>query len=312
MIGTDVSVAASLLEQGKLVGIPTETVYGLGANALDPEAVLSIFKAKNRPSFDPLIVHISDVEWISELTTSFPEKAQLLAKAFWPGPLTLILPKSNRIPDVVTSGLPFVGIRMPRHPLTQKLLSEIDFPLAAPSANPFSYVSPTTAQHVEDQLGDRINYVLDGGPCKVGIESTIVSFEIPTEPRILRFGGLDPQRIEDLIGPIKEDVSTNSNPTAPGQLDKHYATKKSILLLDSLDELRQYDPRSYYIIGYGKPDIPLSYNLSEKTDSNEMASKLFSALRLADQASQQTIVVCRVPDTGLGRAINDRLQRAQA
>ena len=169
MIGTDLSVAKQLLEADKLVAIPTETVYGLAANALHTNAVLTIYKAKNRPSFDPLIVHVSSVDWVNKLTVDVPKKALELMDAFWPGPLTLILPKSGLVPDIVTSGLRYVGVRMPRHQMTKALLSTLDFPLAAPSANPFSYVSPTTAQHVEDQLGNKIEYILDGGPCIVGI-----------------------------------------------------------------------------------------------------------------------------------------------
>lgn len=312
MTGTDVSVAVDLLHEGKLVAIPTETVYGLAANAFMEEAVLEIFKAKNRPVFDPLIVHISDLDQVSDLTVGFPEKARKLAEKFWPGPLTLILPKSNRIPDVVTSGLPFVGIRMPRHPLTHELLSKLDFPLAAPSANPFSYVSPTTAQHVEDQLGEKVDYILDGGPCKIGLESTIISFENPTHPKVLRFGGLSVEDIEDVVGKVEVSVSNNSNPTAPGQLDKHYATRKQLILLDSPDQLDQYSNEEHFIIGIGSdPEERFSFNLSVTGDLEEAATNLFKALRIADQSAQSSIVASKVPNNGLGRAINDRLQRAR-
>lgn len=312
MIGKDVSTAVDLLKQGKLVAIPTETVYGLAANAFDEQAVLNIFKAKNRPSFDPLIVHISKVTWVEKLTTQFPEKARQLADRFWPGPLTLILPKSSKIPDVVTSGLPFVGIRMPRHPLAMETLNRLDFPLAAPSANPFSYVSPTTAQHVEDQLGERIPYILDGGPCTVGLESTIISFENPNHPKILRYGGLNPDHIESLIGPVEVAVSNNSNPSAPGQLDKHYATRKPIDLVESNSELAIYTKEEYYVIGYGDDADNFSFNLSPTSNLEEMASQLFVALREADKAVQQKIAVAKVENDGLGKAINDRLQRARA
>jgi len=311
MIGTDVSVAADLLTHGKLVAIPTETVYGLAANAFSSSSVLQIFKAKNRPSFDPLIVHISDLSWVDKLTLQFPEKAKRLADKFWPGPLTLILPKSKLVPDVVTSGLPFVGIRMPRHPMTIDLLQHLDFPLAAPSANPFSYVSPTTAQHVSNQLGDRIDYILDGGPCIVGLESTIISFENADHPTVLRFGGLSLEEIEDVVGGLKVSDSNNSNPMAPGQLDKHYATKKPIKLVDDVAELLQFDKDEYFVIGFGEPASHLSYNLSPTSNLDEIASNLFTSLRLADEASQSLNVASKVPDTGLGRAINDRLERAQ-
>ncbi|MFZ4635519.1 MAG: L-threonylcarbamoyladenylate synthase, partial [Saprospiraceae bacterium] len=176
-IGSDLSRAVHLLNDGYLVGIPTETVYGLAGNALNPAAVASIFEAKNRPSFDPLIVHISDATELTRYALTLPEAARRLASLFWPGPLTLLLPRRAVIPDLVTSGLDRVALRVPAHEMALQLLQALDFPLAAPSANPFGYVSPTTAQHVVDQLGGRIPYVLDGGACAVGLESTIVGFE---------------------------------------------------------------------------------------------------------------------------------------
>lgn len=307
MTGTDVSVAKNLLEDGKLVAIPTETVYGLAANALDSEAVLSIFKAKNRPSFDPLIVHISALEWVDKLTTSFPTNAKQLAETFWPGPLTLILPKSELVPDIVTSGLPFVGIRMPRHELTRELLTQLSFPLAAPSANPFSYVSPTTAQHVADQLGDKIPYILDGGDSIIGLESTIISFENPNQPAILRFGGITQLEIEKEIGPVTVSISNNSNPTAPGQLDKHYATTKKTHLVKQVYELLQFND-SVFCIGYGEGIF--DYNLSPTSNLDEMASQLFKALRKADDSNKDEVAIALVPDSGIGKAINDRITRA--
>ncbi len=309
MIGTDISYASGILRNGGLVGIPTETVYGLAGNAFDEDAVLNIFKTKNRPSFDPLIVHVSALSSIRILTTQFPVKAKKLADAFWPGPLTLILPKSDVVPDVVTSGLPFVGVRMPRHPMTVELLKGLDFPLAAPSANPFSYVSPTTAEHVEDQLGDKIDYVLDGGPCGVGVESTIVSFETPDKPTVLRFGGLGLENIEKLIGKVEVSVSNNSNPSSPGQLDKHYATRKSLQLVEHPSDLIPLDKMSKYTIGYGAGEF--SFNLSPASNLDEIASNLFKALRLADEADQPMIVASKVAPEGIGRAVNDRLERAK-
>lgn len=308
MIGTDVSVAKQLLETGKLVAIPTETVYGLAANALDKEAVLSIYKTKNRPSFDPLIVHIGSTKWLSKLTTEVPSSALDLITSFWPGPLTVILPKSNLVPDLVTSGLPFVGIRMPRHPVTLELLQSLDFPLAAPSANPFSYVSPTTAQHVADQLGNKIEYILDGGPCIVGLESTIVSFEEPDHPKILRFGGIDQVAIQEVIGPVSVSISNNSNPSAPGQLDKHYATGKPTHLVNKPYELLQFNQDTVFTIGYGEGLF--DYNLSPTQNLDEMAQQLFTALRLADASAQPEVAIAKVPDMGIGQAINDRMTRA--
>ena len=172
--GTDLILAKKLLTEGKLVAIPTETVYGLAANGLDETAVAGIFSAKNRPTFDPLILHVASIEQAQSLCTDWPEMADKLARAFWPGPLTLILPKADHVPDLTTSGQPTVGIRMPNNRLTLELLSTLPFPLAAPSANPFGYVSPTNAQHVADQLGDRIDYILDDGDCSVGIELSLI------------------------------------------------------------------------------------------------------------------------------------------
>jgi L-threonylcarbamoyladenylate synthase len=175
--GTDIEKCAQLLREGKLVAIPTETVYGLAANAFNQDAVVSIYEAKNRPFFDPLIIHTDSVDKAKNFVSFFPEKAKRLADVFWPGPLTLLLPRSNEVPDVVTSGLDNVAIRVPDHELTLKLLEQLDFPLAAPSANPFGYVSPTEPEHVQKQLGNKIPYILDGGKCKVGIESTIIGFD---------------------------------------------------------------------------------------------------------------------------------------
>jgi L-threonylcarbamoyladenylate synthase len=199
-IGKEVNRASQLLREGQLVGIPTETVYGLAANALDADAVLRIFEAKGRPHFDPLIMHLPDADAVKVHVRDIPPMALQLMDAFWPGPLTLVLPKQSHVPDIVTSGLDTVAVRVPSHPMTQALLRQLDFPLAAPSANLFGHVSPTTAQHVNAQLGDRIPYILDGGATTVGLESTIVGFEegIPT---IYRLGGLGVEEIERVVGP---------------------------------------------------------------------------------------------------------------
>ena len=191
--GTDVERAKQLLCSGNLVVIPTETVYGLAGNALNPRAVAAIYEVKNRPSFNPLIIHTDRLEKVTEYVASVPRVAQELAQAFWPGPLTLLLPKTDKLPDIVTAGSDRVAVRIPKHPLALALLSELDFPLAAPSANPFGYISPTTVAHVEEQLGDKIAYILDGGSCSVGIESTIVGVE-DNKLEVYRRGGIS---IED-------------------------------------------------------------------------------------------------------------------
>ncbi|HRX00150.1 MAG TPA: L-threonylcarbamoyladenylate synthase, partial [Cyclobacteriaceae bacterium] len=233
--GIDISLARQYLEADELVAVPTETVYGLAGNALHSSAVAKIFEAKERPSFDPLIIHVPDAQHLERYVTAIPKQAVQLINHFWPGPLTLVLRKKEIIPDLVTAGLDAVGVRCPDHPLTHQLLRQLDFPLAAPSANPFGYVSPTTAEHVEKQLGSKIPYILDGGPCKVGIESTIIGFE-NGEPMIYRRGGISNEAIERVIGPVESRLHSTSNPKAPGQLQSHYAPRKPFLL-GNIDQL---------------------------------------------------------------------------
>jgi L-threonylcarbamoyladenylate synthase len=324
--GTDLILAKKLLTEGKLVAIPTETVYGLAANGLDETAVAGIFSAKNRPTFDPLILHVASIEQAQSLCTDWPEMADKLARAFWPGPLTLILPKADHVPDLTTSGQPTVGIRMPNNRLTLELMSTLPFPLAAPSANPFGYVSPTNAQHVADQLGDRIDYILDDGDCSVGIESTIIAIDNGA-PKVLRLGGLSLERIADVLGvPVLERLNQNSNPQAPGQLDQHYSPRCKLIALNTMPTA-DIDP-SVSIIYFSKvkaqrgsdnnssdgsdyylPDGS-HYYLSDSGDTNEAASNLFSTLRRLDQDNQKIAYFEWAPNEGLGRAINDRLQRA--
>ena len=324
--GRDLILAKKLLTKGKLVAIPTETVYGLAANGLDETAVAGIFSAKNRPTFDPLILHVASIEQAQSLCTDWPEMADKLARAFWPGPLTLILPKADNVPDLTTSGQPTVGIRMPKNQLTLDLLRTLPFPLAAPSANPFGYVSPTNAQHVADQLGNRIDYILDDGDCSVGIESTIIAIENGA-PKVLRLGGLSLERIADVLGvPILEHLNQNSNPQAPGQLDQHYSPRCKLIALSTMSA-SDIDPNisiiyfsqqeaqrgSDYNSSDGS-DYYLSdgshYYLSDSGDVNQAASNLFSTLRRLDQDNQKIAYFEWAPDEGLGRAINDRLQRA--
>ena len=316
--GTDLILAKKLLTEGKLVAIPTETVYGLAANGLDETAVAGIFSAKNRPTFDPLILHVASIEQAQSLCTDWPEMADKLALAFWPGPLTLILPKADHVPDLTTSGQPTVGIRMPNNRLTLELLSTLPFPLAAPSANPFGYVSPTNAQHVADQLGDRIDYILDDGDCSVGIESTIITIDNGT-PKVLRLGGLSLERIADVLGfPVLEHLNQNSNPQAPGQLDQHYSPRCKLIALNTMPA-EDIEP-SVSIIYFSKQEAQRSsdynssdgshYYLSDSGDTNQAASNLFSTLRRLDQDNQKVAYFEWAPNEGLGRAINDRLQRA--
>ncbi len=306
--------STQFLIAGKIVAIPTETVYGLAANALDENAVTEIFKIKNRPFFDPLIVHISDINEVEKYSTYFPEKAKKLAIEFWPGPLTLILPKNKIIPDLVTSGLPFVGLRVPNHPLTLKLLKELPFPLAAPSANPFGYVSPTTAQHVKDQLGEKISYILDGGPCEVGLESTIVMFENNENPVILRLGGLSIESIENCIGKVSLNIASHSKPNSPGQLDKHYATRTPLKPVTEI-EINSIDKSKIGAIVFHTPFdfLPIQNQriLSPNQSLDEAAHYLFKSMRELDDMDFELILTENFPDEGLGKAINDRLCRAR-
>ncbi len=314
-IGKDIEKAQRLLEAGNVVAIPTETVYGLAANSLNPEAVIQIYKIKQRPAFDPLIIHTNHIEKIFDYVTNIPAKAYWLAEAFWPGPLTILLEKKTIIPDIVTSGLNRVAIRIPKHPLTLDLLSKLNFPLAAPSANPFGYISPTTAAHVNDQLGSSVPYILDGGACEVGIESTIVGFE-GDDPYIYRLGGMSIEQIQNVIGRVTAKAHSTSNPSAPGMLQSHYAPKKPVIIgnIDAL--IHQYKDENFAILSFGKTFAPehatRQVDLSPNGSLEEAAKNLFTALRTLDKMPVEMILTNYVPDEGLGKAINDRLKRAAA
>lgn len=313
-IDKNIHTAIDLLSKSELVGIPTETVYGLAGNAFDAMAIAKIFEVKERPSFDPLIVHTSSIERISDFVEVIPEKAQLLSSHFWPGPLTMIFKKKPIIPDLVTSGLDNVAVRIPNHPLTIKLLEHLDFPLAAPSANPFGYVSPTSADHVNEQLGDKIQHILNGGPCKVGIESTILTFD-GDEITVLRLGGCKIEEIEKVVGKVKVNLHSTSNPSAPGMLESHYAPLTSIRI-GNIDELiDQYADKNMGILSfqntYGGIIEAHQFVLSKKGDLEEAATRLFTGLRHLDSLNLQLILSEQVPDVGLGKAINDRLSRAE-
>jgi L-threonylcarbamoyladenylate synthase len=310
--GRDINVAKKLLQRGELVAVPTETVYGLAGNALDIPAITRIFEVKDRPSFDPLIVHIADFQQLGKYVTDVPETAEELARHLWPGPLTLLLKKKSIIPDLVTSGLSTVGIRCPNHPLTHELLLSLAFPLAAPSANPFGYVSPTTALHVDEQLGTKIKYILDGGPSTVGMESTIVGFG-EKRPVVHRLGGLSIENLEEIIGPVDVAIHSTSNPLAPGQLETHYAPRKRVFAVDLERAIDMIDLDRVAVLSYQKDyGAPHQCVLSPNGNIHEAARNFFSALRDLDKAPVDLILAEFVPDEGIGRAINDRLRRASA
>jgi len=313
-IGTDINYASGLLQAGSLVAIPTETVYGLAGNALDENVVLSIFKTKERPEFDPLIVHVSSIAQVEKYAQDIPQAAYDLMQRFWPGPLTLLLNKKNNIPDLVTSGLNTVALRMPNHPLTLNLLNSIDFPLAAPSANPFGYISPTTAKHVADQLSGKIPYILDGGACEVGIESTIIGFE-NNVCTIYRLGGMAVDEIEKVVGEIQITGSSVSDPRAPGMLKSHYAPAKPVYFGEMSHLIKTHALKNAAVLCFTgddhdfPQDVPV-YTLSPHGNMEEAAKYLFAALREFDQSGAQFLLAEKFPEKGLGKAINDRLMRA--
>ena len=308
--------AAELIRRGKLVAFPTETVYGLGADAFNPEAVARIFEVKRRPRFDPLIVHIADPREIERLCGRVDERARRLVKEFWPGPLTLVLPKRREVPEIVTAGLPTVAVRMPNHPVALELIRQSRTPIAAPSANPFGYLSPTTAEHVWEQLGERIEMILDGGPCPVGVESTILDLT-SREPQLLRAGGVPVEELERVLGCEIRVSREGGRPRSPGQLPKHYAPGTPIQLVEFGQAAGTQPPegRRVGLLLLRAPDgPPQGYAhvevLSEKGELREAAANLFAALHRLDRAGLDLIVAELAPEEGLGLAINERLRRA--
>ena len=312
-IGADILHAQQLLEASGVVAVPTETVYGLAGNAYDEAAVRKIFHIKQRPSFDPLIVHASSLAQIQSFVKHLPTKALQLAERFWPGSLTLVLAKAPIIPEVVTSGLPTVGVRIPQHTLTLQLLQQLAFPLAAPSANPFGYISPTTPQHVQEQLGQKIPYILAGGACTIGVESTIVGFEA-SQPVIYRLGGVSLEAIEQTIGPVQVAQEALQHPQAPGMLANHYAPHKPLVVGVLPTLLGQYAAQKVGVLAWTHPcpGIALDHQvvLSPTGSLAEAAQKLFAALRTLDAMPIDLILAAPVPNKGIGRAINDRLRKA--
>lgn len=301
--------AAGILRQGGLVAFPTETVYGLGANALNPEAVAKIFAAKQRPSFDPLIVHISDLEMLKQVVLEVSPLAQILIEQFWPGALTLVFPKSALVPGIVTSGLATVAVRMPDHPVALDLIRQAGLPIAAPSANPFGYLSPTRAEHVERMLGQQVDLILDGGPTVYGLESTILL--LAEKPVVLRFGAVSVESLEAAIGPLELRVGESQKPLVPGQLPQHYAPRTPIQI--ALPEGIPLEVRKK--VGYlAFQNVPRGFKvvkvLSPTGDMLEAAAHLFEALHQLDRLGLEAIYAEPILEEGLGRAIMDRLRRA--
>jgi L-threonylcarbamoyladenylate synthase len=325
MLGTgdeDLRKAGAALAAGCLVVIPTETVYGLGANAFDPAAVARVFEAKARPSFDPLIVHIASLETVGKLALRLSPLARRLAESLWPGPLTLVLPRRPEVPDIVTSGLDTVAIRFPSHPVARGIIEYAGIPVAAPSANPFGYISPTTAAHVALTLGDKVDFIVDGGPCAVGVESTVLDLSGDGAPTLLRPGGMPLERIREIAGDLLLPERGDGPVTSPGQLKSHYAPRARLCLCEwmglsgsqgikgegssaaiAFDASRA---RVFEATGrFDKVEV-----LSASGDMREAAFRLFAILHELDAEGFDAIFAERVPEEGLGRAINDRLWRA--
>lgn len=314
IISTDLSKAVAILNAEQLVAIPTETVYGLAGNIFSKKAVQLIFETKKRPFFNPLIVHISAVSQLPTIVSYIPEKAKLLADAFWPGPLTLVLPKQSSIPDLITAGKDTVAVRIPNHPMALALLEQLSFPLAAPSANPFGSISPTTAQHVNNYFKNDINMVLDGGTCTRGIESTIIGFEGDT-PILYRLGSTSIEAITAVVGAIQIKNKKEIGPDAPGMLERHYAPKTETILVDDVSEaFKKYTHKRVGVLAFqnalDNELVTFQIVLSKTRNLEEAASKLYDALHQLDKQDLDVIIAERFPDVGLGTSINDRLQRA--
>jgi L-threonylcarbamoyladenylate synthase len=325
--------AAALLAAGGLVAFPTETVYGLGGDAFNPAALARIFEAKNRPRFDPLIIHIGSREMLEDgadlslLTRKARQKLAILSRRLWPGPLTLILPKKKRVPDLATSGLPTAAFRFPDHPAAQKLLRLSGTAVAAPSANLFGRLSPTRAEHVLEQLGPRVDMILDGGPARVGLESTVLDLSAG-QPRILRPGGTPRELIEALIGEVDRGPvlpgESGGGPRSPGQLKSHYAPRAPLsvrrreeLVLQSPEPRAAYlffdaSSRNQWLAGPGRGAEERARILSETGTLAEAAANLFGLLHELDALGVSRIYAEQVREEGLGPAINDRLFRASA
>lgn len=302
--------AAGIIKRGGLVAFPTETVYGLGADGLNPIAVAKIFEAKKRPAFNPLILHISNKSWLKKFSAIQNGKIERLIEKFWPGPLTLVLPKTEIVPDIVTSGNPTVAVRMPNHPVALQLIEACGTPIAAPSANRFGYLSPTEASHVAKYLGDKVEMILDGGKSSVGVESTIIQFH-EDEFYLLRPGGLSKEEIEKEIGKIKIGIIDQDKPTAPGQLLFHYSPQTPLKFFHKkyLDEDKKIG-----ILCFKENKIVFPFTqvkiLSPAGNLREAAANLFSLLHDLEKENLDLILVEPVEEKGLGRAIMDRLRKA--
>ena len=310
----DINLAIKILENDGIIGFPTETVYGLAGNIYSEKAINKIFEVKQRPKFNPLIVHISKIGDLDKIAVDIPEKARLLGQHFWPGSLTLLLKKQPSIPDLITAGKPTVAVRIPNHTMALALLDALDFPLAAPSANPFGSISPTTAQHVTDYFPLALELVLDGGACENGIESTIVGFE-DEKVIIYRLGAIAIEEIEAVIGKTENYILNNEAPVAPGMLKKHYAPKTNFILTDNVEnEIIKHPNLKIGVLSfsthYTSKSIVSIKVLSKNKNLKEASKNLYSAMHQLDKENLNLIIAEKFEETGLGKSINDRLTRA--
>lgn len=313
-ISTDIDFAVQLLNDEKIIGFPTETVYGLAGNIFSEKAINSIFQTKQRPKFNPLIVHIAKIEQLDKLAIEIPEKAKQLATAFWPGSLTLLLKKHPSVTNLITAGKPTVAVRIPNHPMALAILNALDFPLAAPSANPFGSISPTTAKHVADFFPMEIEAVFDGGECHNGIESTIVGFE-NENVIVYRLGAITIEEIEAVIGKVNVFNADDIAPNAPGMLKKHYSPKTNFVFTSEVEnEIKKHPNKRIGVLSFDKnydsPSIAILKILSSNSNFNEASQKLYAAMHQLDKENLDIIIAERFPDKGLGKSINDRLKRA--
>ena len=315
-----VQEAVEVIQRGGLVAFPTETVYGLGADATNPKAVAKIFDVKGRPRFDPLIVHVASVAQARSLWTTCPDIAEKLMKRFWPGPLTLVLPKNPVVLDLVTAGLPTVAVRMPDHPAVRHLIELAGCPVAAPSANRFGRPSPTTAQAVEEDLGSEVDLILDDGPTPIGVESTVLAFE-DESPILLRPGGISLEALTEILGEVRRGQEDSARPSSPGMLKRHYAPRTPLYLLDEsslrhLLEVGETVKGKVGLLSFMPVARPSGFSrveiLSPTGDLVEAASRFFQMLRLLDGLGLDAIVATPIPQQGLGLALMDRLQRASS
>lgn len=313
-ITSNIQEAIDLLNNNEVVAIPTETVYGLAGNIYSDKALNKIYELKKRPHFNPLIVHINSISKLNLVSKEIPEKALKLASAFWPGPLTLILKKQDSISSIISAGKETVAVRVPNHPVALELLNRLDFPLAAPSANPFTSISPTSSQHVFEYFNTELPLILEGGNCEKGVESTIIGFE-NNNPVLYRHGSISIEEIEKEIGKVTVFINDDIAPNAPGMLKKHYAPKTPIILTKSIENLiEKYKGQKIGLLVFNSkienPEINHQEIVSPNNNLNEAAANLYAALHKLDKLGLDIIIAEEFPNVGLGNTINDRLKRA--